>query len=535
MIYLDSCVLESLSGSINLNFWGITTNKKKSQLLIQKKDEHYIFKYKLSGEHKTNIVLKKNFKKSLLLIEKIFLTANEKSSPPPLSLARFSQNKKFWSKSHSLRVLLSKIFINHHSLNSFLKKLFTVIELKSFQTIHLFLHEKGKAASRHIEVTRRRLEISKQSIQEFTQLLQAVKKSKNRSFGQSDLRSADFKIIGTCLAQDLALPTHNLVFVLSKDDFLAQGQSDIVFFKKLIGPLSFYLQLILANELSINNSNQCRLFLETIHSFSKGLTPSYENIDEFFLSNINDFLSNIQQVNFNVLDVNHQERMTLLGELLNTLKHELSNPLFGLQLTAELLLLEKSTSEQEEFIRNISHSIKRSQGIIKNFSKIYSINSHLEKIDLITLLHELFSLTKSETRTIKKNIFIHQKFITQKEETLYLFTNQTSLAQVLFNLLINSAQALNNDKESLSPEINIFISIKEHKVEIEFSDNGPGIKQNISQEIFQPFFTTKTSGTGLGLAISRNLIQKLNGKLDYIARDKGPTFLITLPYENSYY
>jgi len=69
-------------------------------------------------------------------------------------------------------------------------------------------------------------------------------------------------------------------------------------------------------------------------------------------------------------------------------------------------------------------------------------------------------------------------------------------------------------------------------IEITISDNGPGIPENIVNEIFSPFVSSKRDGQGIGLAIVRNLVQQMNGRILF-ERDETPTaktrFCIYLP------
>jgi two-component system sensor histidine kinase AtoS len=68
------------------------------------------------------------------------------------------------------------------------------------------------------------------------------------------------------------------------------------------------------------------------------------------------------------------------------------------------------------------------------------------------------------------------------------------------------------------------------KLLISVKDNGPGITEDIGNQIFKPFFTTHTKGTGLGLAISKDIIDKHNGDILYSNNeDAGCTFFISLP------
>jgi signal transduction histidine kinase len=105
--------------------------------------------------------------------------------------------------------------------------------------------------------------------------------------------------------------------------------------------------------------------------------------------------------------------------------------------------------------------------------------------------------------------------------------NPGEISQVIANLLINAAQAI---------ESNGIIKIKTQKTTdgqiLSVSDNGKGIKPEHIENIFNPFFTTKEvgEGTGLGLSISHNIIQNHGGKLEVQSEEGlGTTFTIFLP------
>ena len=72
----------------------------------------------------------------------------------------------------------------------------------------------------------------------------------------------------------------------------------------------------------------------------------------------------------------------------------------------------------------------------------------------------------------------------------------------------------------------------ESVIEVKYSDNGPGIPENIMKKIFDPFYTTKPKGkgTGLGLSVSFGIIKEHGGEI-YVRQndDRGVTFFIELP------
>jgi signal transduction histidine kinase len=65
-------------------------------------------------------------------------------------------------------------------------------------------------------------------------------------------------------------------------------------------------------------------------------------------------------------------------------------------------------------------------------------------------------------------------------------------------------------------------------IEISFSDNGPGIPEEVQEKIFVPNFTTKNTGAGLGMPISKNIVEGSGGKICFQTSEKGTTFFVYL-------
>lgn len=109
---------------------------------------------------------------------------------------------------------------------------------------------------------------------------------------------------------------------------------------------------------------------------------------------------------------------------------------------------------------------------------------------------------------------------------IYLRADETLLFQVLHNLVINAIQALED-----CPDPVIYISAtRTDCLLIEVKDNGPGIPQEMQDDIFVPFFTTKENGSGIGLSLARQIIRRHRGQL-YVksAPGEGSCFVIILP------
>ena len=104
-----------------------------------------------------------------------------------------------------------------------------------------------------------------------------------------------------------------------------------------------------------------------------------------------------------------------------------------------------------------------------------------------------------------------QIFWNCEPEDLELFIDEKQLTQILINLVKNAIQSLGNSENGLVT-INAAVDGNGRKY-IEVKDNGPGIPEQLADEIFVPFFTTKDGGTGIGLSLSRQIMQQHGGSL----------------------
>ena len=225
------------------------------------------------------------------------------------------------------------------------------------------------------------------------------------------------------------------------------------------------------------------------------------------------------------------DRLTFLGQLSGGLAHEIRNPLAGIKLFLDILSDEERydrSKEEMEILNDIDTNINKINGIIKrvlsfakpdgkNYPDILSVNE---------VIHD--SLKLIENRLSKSNIIVK----------LCLTDNLSSvkgdfigLQQVITNLILNAVDAMEN-KGTLT----IKTSAGESRIhntgiiKIEIKDTGSGISEENKENIFNPFFTTKSTGTGLGLSISHKIIQRHRGILSFESKPgMGTSFFIELP------
>ena len=143
---------------------------------------------------------------------------------------------------------------------------------------------------------------------------------------------------------------------------------------------------------------------------------------------------------------------------------------------------------------------------------------------------EMISLNKTINETIAlfaKNGSCRGRIIIRKElaQDLSVEMDLVQLRQVLWNLLLNAAEAING---SGTIDIKLYPS-KGRLACIEITDDGCGMSQEAIQSIFDPFYTTKQNGTGLGLSIVHSIVEAYDNRLDVRSKQGvGTTFSLWL-------
>jgi nitrogen fixation/metabolism regulation signal transduction histidine kinase len=230
-----------------------------------------------------------------------------------------------------------------------------------------------------------------------------------------------------------------------------------------------------------------------------------------------------------VTDLIQAQKSAAWGEVARRLAHEIKNPLTPIQLSAERLQVKLATkldtSDAEilqKSTRTIVQQVEALKEMVDDFSQYAKpAKKQATDIDLSTLVQEVLALYP-----VKPGV----KFKTEFETgTLSIKGDPVSIRQVVHNLLINALEAI--DGEGLI-EITLYRVQKNYAdfIEMAFYDDGPGIKEEQIEQIFEPYVTTKAKGTGLGLAIVKKIIEEHGGSIWVdTGRKVGAGFMIQLP------
>ncbi|MBS1817436.1 MAG: PAS domain-containing protein [Acidobacteria bacterium] len=231
-----------------------------------------------------------------------------------------------------------------------------------------------------------------------------------------------------------------------------------------------------------------------------------------------------------------RDRLASLGEMAAGIAHELKNPLAGIEVMAGLLRRQVPDSPSaQSLIADILSEAKLANAIVVEMLEfVRPIRLQVERIDVAQVLHQ--SVVNAESKVPRRGITI----VFEVAEGLPLIdADAGQLCQVFTNLLTNAFEAMNGDgavrlRAALAePEPDAVASDEEPpapSVVVDVIDNGPGISPELTDRIFNPFFTTKTTGSGLGLPIVRKIVDAHDGRLDLSSEPgRGTRFRVTLP------
>lgn len=220
------------------------------------------------------------------------------------------------------------------------------------------------------------------------------------------------------------------------------------------------------------------------------------------------------------------ERESAWREMAKQIAHEIKNPLTPMRLSVQQLQRawkdqhEDFGSYMERLAETLIEQIDNLSSIATEFSNFAKMpKTKLEILQLDKILQNTVNLFQEKDKyTIKLDIEVSD---------LYVEADKEQLSRVFLNLIKNGIQALPEDRKG---KIDVNLNKEGKYAIIEISDNGKGIPEDIKQKLFIPNFTTKSSGMGLGLAIVRNILEQIEGDIDFTTEvGKGTTFFVKIP------
>ncbi len=222
-------------------------------------------------------------------------------------------------------------------------------------------------------------------------------------------------------------------------------------------------------------------------------------------------------------DMLQQEKMSLVGTMVNTIIHDFKNPFTLISLGAQMLRSRHDDPKTARICNNIEAQVQRMVEManeLGEFSKGKQ-NLDLTRVDLAALCDKF--------REMNEPFFQRDNVVIEMRSTsVTVMAEENKLLRVMQNLVGNAIEAFDADANG---QVQIYIHDRDDHAEIVISDNGKGIPEEIRHNLFTPFVTYgKSGGTGLGTAIVKSIIDAHQGTIEFeTATGAGTTFTITLP------
>jgi two-component system sensor histidine kinase ChvG len=224
--------------------------------------------------------------------------------------------------------------------------------------------------------------------------------------------------------------------------------------------------------------------------------------------------------------------------------HELKNPLTSLRSAVETMPLARSENSRARLLAVIEHDVKRLDRLISDISDASRLDAELQRQDVVPVdirrLLTTLTTVSNETR-LGHDVAVEVRFGGRDPADTFSVPGHASrLGQVISNLLMN-AQSFSNPGD----KVRILCRRLKSEVEIVIDDDGPGIRDDALERIFERFYTDRPhqgfgQNSGLGLSISKQIIEAHGGRIwaenrpgpigpEGVATVAGARFVLRLP------
>lgn len=237
---------------------------------------------------------------------------------------------------------------------------------------------------------------------------------------------------------------------------------------------------------------------------------------------------NKEQLEETIID--NEAKLKIMGETMRTVAHEWRQPLNAISLEAQNLLFsyqftdeEVSKEEAIPVLEAMQSNIEGLSNIINKFQYITELQGEKKEAFIQDICRKAVNISKVSTNEVNQTFESDVEFKTYENELV------NSIASILDNA--KEANERNGNLEGKFINLEVFTDGSDLKVTV--SNNGGHIKEDLLEEIFKPYFSTKETrnGVGLSLYISKMIIElHLKGKIEVENKDKDTVvFTITLP------
>jgi len=218
-----------------------------------------------------------------------------------------------------------------------------------------------------------------------------------------------------------------------------------------------------------------------------------------------------------VVEKNNLEGIRNLAAFLKVQQNLIGNAIGTDKAKALVSISEGIAKTQGDNQKEVSISISELLNIVSHIQEILNIQrqfvrehggSHDRKpVNIVSIIEDCRSMlfASMDKKGVKLNVHI-------KPGTYVIKGDHTKLMQVILNIMKNSLEAIDMEKDEKT--ISIFMATANQQIQLKIVDSGEGFDVETSQRFFERGFTTKKSGTGLGLYNCRSIVESHSGSFD---------------------
>ena len=222
------------------------------------------------------------------------------------------------------------------------------------------------------------------------------------------------------------------------------------------------------------------------------------------------------------------DKLRALGQLASGVAHDFNNSLAAILGRAQLLrrqIDEPALVRNLDIIQTAAEDAAATVRRIQTFARKSPVKE-FELVDVGSLLNDAIEITRTrwQNEARIRGLEYDVKLIAGRGHMTY--GSASELREVFVNLIVNAVDAMPR-----GGKLSISCRRKEDRLQLQFSDNGMGMPDDVRQKIFEPFFSTKGAhGTGLGLSVSYSIIERHAGSISVVSEPgNGTRFTIDLP------
>jgi PAS domain S-box-containing protein len=222
------------------------------------------------------------------------------------------------------------------------------------------------------------------------------------------------------------------------------------------------------------------------------------------------------------------DKLRALGQLASGVAHDFNNSLAAILGRAQLLrrqVNDPALVRNLDIIQTAAEDAAATVRRIQTFARKSPVKE-FELLNVPSLLNDAIEITRTRWENEARLRGLEYQVRLEAEEGQSTYGSASELREVFVNMIVNAVDAMPR-----GGKLFIICRRQDDRLQLQFSDNGMGMADDVRSKIFEPFFSTKGAhGTGLGLSVSYSIIERHEGSISVVSQaGTGTTFTIDLP------